>query len=46
MEMLVVGIGIEQIEQPIDERDEPEPELLVCQIPLAIPVGVRDDVNI
>ncbi len=46
MEMLVVGIGIEQIEQPIDERDEPEPELLVRQIPLAIPVGVGDDVDV
>ena len=45
MEMLVVGIGVEQIEQPIDERDEPEPELLVRQIPFAIPVRVRDDMD-
>ena len=33
-------------EQPIDERDEPEAELLVGQIPFAIPMRVRDDVDI
>src|SRR6185369_11609408 len=46
MEILVVGIGIEQIEQPIDERDEPEAELFVREVPLTIPMRVRHDVNI
>ena len=46
MEVLVAGIGVEQIEQPIDERHEPEPELLVGQVPLAVPVRVRDDVDV
>ena len=46
MEILVVGISVEQIEQPIDERHEPEPELLVRQIPFAVPVGVRNDVDV
>ena len=40
MEVLVAGIGVEQIEQPIDERHEPEPELFVGEVPLAVPVGV------
>ena len=46
MEVRVGRIGVEQIEQPIDQRHEPEAELLVGQIPLAIPVRVRNDVNV
>ena len=44
--MPVGRIGVEQIEQPIDQRHEPEAELLVGQIPLAIPVRVRNDVDV
>ena len=40
VEILVARIGIQQVEQPIDERHEPEPELLVRQVPLAVPVGM------
>ena len=46
MEVFVGRIGVEQIEQPIDERDEPEPELLVGQVPLPIPMRVRNDVDV
>ena len=46
VKVLVRRIGIEQIEQPIDQRDEPEAELLVGQIPLAIPMRVRNDVDV
>jgi hypothetical protein len=46
VKVLVVRIGVEQIEQPIDERDEPEAELLVREVPLAIPMRVRNDVNV
>ena len=45
MEVLEVGLRLHQIEQPIDEPDETETELLVGEIPLAVPVRVRDDVD-
>ena len=35
-----------EIEQTIDEGNEPETKLLVRQIPFAIPVRVRDDVDV
>ena len=34
------------VEQLVDERDEPLPEALRGVIPLAIPVRVRDDVDV
>jgi hypothetical protein len=46
MKMLERRIAVEQIEQAVDERDQPQPELLVRQIPFAIPVSVRDDVDV
>jgi hypothetical protein len=46
MEVFVGRILVQQIEQAIDECDEAEPELLVGQVPLPIPVCVRNDVNI
>ena len=46
VKILVVGICVEQIQQPIDERHEPETELLVRQIPFAIPMRVRDHVDV
>ena len=46
VEVPVGRIGIEQIQQAIDQRHEPEAELLVGQIPLAIPVRVRNDVDV
>src|SRR5207237_5458226 len=46
IKVFVGRLLVEQIEQPIDERDEPQPELLVGEIPLAIPVRVRHDVDV
>jgi hypothetical protein len=46
MEILVIRILVEQVEQAIDEGDQPHPELLEREVPLAIPMGVRDDVNL
>ena len=39
-------IAFEQIEHAIDQIDEPEAELLAREIPLAIPVRVRHDVDV
>src|SRR5206468_12078041 len=46
---MVVGesrIAVEQLQQVVDQVDEPETELLAGEIPLAIPVGMRNDVNV
>ena len=46
MEVFVLRVGVEQIQKAIDERHEAQPELLVGQIPLAIPMRMRDDVDV
>ena len=33
-------------QQPIHQRDQPQAELLAGEVPLAVPVRVRDDVNV
>src|SRR4030095_7733920 len=46
MKVGVRRVGVEQVEQPIDESDEPQAELLVGEITLAIPMRVRNDVAV
>ena len=46
MEVFEIGLRLHQIEQPIDQPDQPQPELLVGEVPLAIPVRVRNDVDV
>ena len=43
-----VGVGrvaLELGQQLVEQVDEPQPERLVRRVPLAVPVGVRDDVD-
>ena len=42
----VVRIGVHQRDQPVDEPDQLPAELLERPVPLAVPVSVRDDVNL
>ena len=42
-EVLVVGVAVEQVEQHVEEADEAHAERLVREVPLAVPVRVRDD---
>ena len=37
------GVRFEDVEHAVDDRSEAEPELLEREIPLAVPVRVRDD---
>ena len=46
VEVFVSRLVVEQIEQAIDERDQAKPELFAREIPLAIPMRVRDDVDV
>jgi hypothetical protein len=46
MEVLVVRLALHEVEQAIDEPDEAEAELLVTEVPLAIPMGVGNNVDI
>jgi len=46
VKVLVRGVAIEQIEEPIDQRHQPEAELFVGEVPLAVPVRVRNDVDV
>ncbi len=41
----IVGLRLHQVEQPIDETYEADAKLLKGEIPLPVPVGVRDDVR-
>ncbi len=36
-------VGLEPGEEVVEQLDQPEPERLERRVPLAIPVGVRDD---
>ena len=40
------GVRFQQVEHAVHEVDQPQAELFVCQVPLAVPVRVRDDVNL
>ncbi len=43
VEILIGRFGVKDIEQAVDGLDELEAETLEGQVPLAVPVGVRDD---
>jgi hypothetical protein len=36
-------VALQQVEEIVEQPDEAEPELLMGPIPLAVPVGVRDE---
>ena len=40
-----LGLRLEHLHDPIDEVDELHPEALERPIPLAVPVGVRDEMD-
>ena len=40
-----VGLCLEHLEHAVDEVDELHPEALKRSVPLAVPVGVRDEVD-
>ena len=37
------AIALERVQDAVDDRTQAQPELLEGQVPLAVPVGVRDD---
>ena len=43
-EMAVVRVAVQQAEQFVHQRHQPQPKLLESQIPFPVPVGVRDEV--
>jgi hypothetical protein len=38
-----VGIALQQVEESVEQAYQPVPELLVAAVPLAVPMGVRND---
>jgi hypothetical protein len=46
VKVLVVGLRLHHVEEAIDERDQTQSELLVGEVPLAIPVRVGHDVDL
>ena len=43
--MEVVGVGLEQVEERVDQVDQLDAELLERQVPLPVPVRVRNEVK-
>jgi len=41
----IVGIGVQQGQELVYQLDQAEAKLLKGQVPLAVPMGVRNDVN-
>jgi hypothetical protein len=46
VEVAKLRIASQQLQQLVDQLDQPEAKLLKGQIPFAVPVRVRDDVKI
>ena len=44
-EVEVVGVGLEQVEERVNQVDELDAELLERQVPLSVPVRVRNEVE-
>jgi hypothetical protein len=40
-----IGLGLEHLEHPVHEVHELRPKALEWSVPLAVPVGVRDEVD-